>query len=89
MSHLPEEDTRSRIEQYASVRGESTIWAYMKSGRQSCERLEDTLEKLIYALAKEKKTYFDMCIDLRNHAMPDPLFRSEVQKSTLPEWWKS
>lgn len=60
-----------RLMRYASERGESTIYNHLKTGRASAYRLEEIMERTIYALAKEKADLQQMLIDAANGVTHD------------------
>lgn len=60
MSSIYEEDLETRLLRFATSEGDATIVAYIRAGRASADPITVTLERLVYALHKEKQQYFEM-----------------------------
>lgn len=73
MSSIYEEDLESRLLIFAGERGDNTIVSYLRMGRRSADPIMLTMEKIIYALQKEKETYFKQSVENINNRYPTPL----------------
>jgi len=60
------------------LRQDSTVFNAYKTGELLGMSKMKLYMNLVLLLAQEKKTYFDMAVDAKSKAMPDPLFRGKI-----------
>lgn len=60
MSSNFREDQYSRLLKFAGDKSDATIYSHLRTGRQSADPIELIMEKIIYALHREKQEYFKM-----------------------------
>lgn len=63
MSSNFREDQYSRLLKFAGDKGDATIYGHLLTGRLSADPIELIMEKIIYALQKDKAEYFKMATD--------------------------